>query len=117
MKELLLLPGPALSNRMEITVMDFPNGSPDLLSKDGGDINVDELIPIARKRCKITVEYGRPDVISLKGQGMDLDKAMEYYHTYINDLVRFHILAEWTAIWGMEESLAIIKERILPYFE
>ena len=81
MKQILLVPGPALSNKMEITVMDFPEG-----------INPDDINSSARKRCKITVEYGRPDVMELKTQGKSFDDAMDYYKNYIYDIVKFHIL-------------------------
>lgn len=98
MKEILLVPGPALSNSIDITVMDFPNG--------------DE----PRKRCKIKVEYSRPDVLELKNQGKDLEGALQYYREYIYKLVKFHILSEWTAVGGLDESIDIVRARIKNYF-
>ena len=103
MKEILLKPGPALSNRLEIDVMDFPNGA-------------ESAEAAGRKRCTITVEYGRPDALELKNQGMNLDQAMEHYEKYIYDLVKFRILSEWSPVGGLEESLAIVREHIARYF-
>ena len=100
MKEILLKPGPALSNRLEIDVIDFP----------------DATESAGRKRCTITVEYGRPDALELKNQGMNLEQAMEHYEKYIYDLVRFRILSEWSPVGGLEESLAIVREHITRYF-
>ena len=97
MKEILLKPGPALTNRLEIEVLDFHED-------------------VARKRCTITVEYGRPDALELKNRGMSLGQAMEHYEKYIYDLVKFRILSEWSSVGGMEEALEIIRERITPYF-
>ena len=100
MKEILLVPGPALSNKIEVTVMDFPNGN----DRD------------PRKRCKITVEYGRPDVLELQKQGKNLSESIEHYKDYIYKLVKFHILSDWTPLAGMDEILEIVEERIKPYF-
>ena len=111
MKEILLVPGPALSSKIEIEVMDFPNGIPQDL-----DASTD-LIAAARKRCKITVEYGRPDVLELKSQGKDLDAALAYYNTYIYNLVKFHILSDWTPTSGLDEIMSILREKLEPYFE
>ena len=107
MKKILLIPGPVLSNRMEIKVMDFPDGVPE------SNINMEAS---ARKRCSITVEYGRPDAMELVNKGMNLDEAMEYYNSYIYDLVMFRILSDWAALGGLKESLEIIREKITPYF-
>ena len=110
MKKILLKPGPVLSNRMEITVMDFP-----------GDIaegtSLEKLEDEARKRCSITVEYGRPDVMELVNQGMDFDGAIDHYSKHIYSLVKFHILSEWEAVGGLDESLEIVREKIKAYWD
>ena len=97
-KNIVLEPGPVLSNRMEIAVMDF-------------------LDEVPRKRCKITVDYGRADALELKDKGMNLDEAMEHYREYIYKLVKFHILSEWEADESMNEVLDIVRERIEVYFQ
>lgn len=100
-KQILLVPGPPLSNRLEIEVMDRPNEFADDFS---------------RRRCKITVEYSPRDLEELKNQGMDMDAALDYYRKYIYDLVRFHIAQDWEDAGGMEETMEIIKTRLTPRF-
>ena len=109
-KEILLIPDQPLSNRIEISVMDFPNGVPERA-------DVDAIKSASRKRCKITVEYGRPDVMELKNQGMSLDAALEYYRNHIYELVRFRILSDWISVGALEEIMATIKDRLLPYYQ
>ena len=109
-KEILLIPDPPLSNRLEISVMDFPSGLPE--SKD-----LEKLKEAARKRCKITVEYGRPDVLELKNQGLSFDAALDHYRNHIYELVRFRILSHWIPVTDIQEILDIIKERLRIYYE
>lgn len=109
MKKILLIPGPALSNKMEITVMDLP-------CEIAEGIAIEELKDAARKRCVITVEYGRPDVMELKAQDMGLEEALEYYRNHIYNLVKFHILSDWEALDGMEASINIVSNRIKDYW-
>ena len=106
MKQILLIPGLALSNKMEIKVMDFPSGLPE-----------SDIEAAARKRCTITVEYGRPDAMELINKGMNLEGAMEHYNSYIYDLVKFRILSDWAAVGGLKESLDIVRDKIKTYFE
>ena len=101
-KELLLVPGIAFGNHLEVAVMDYPRGR-----EDG----------TTRRRCKVTLEYGRTDVDQLKAQGHDLlESAMAYYRDYIYQLVKVNISSDWTCVGGLEETMAIVQEHLKKYY-
>lgn len=47
---------------------------------------------------------------------MGLTEAMEYYRGWIYDIVKVHISQDWECISGMEETLAIVEERVKTFF-
>lgn len=69
-----------------------------------------------KKRCSITAEFARGDIDQLKKQNMGLDEALEYYRSWIYDVVRYHILDEWEAAEGLNETINIICEKIKDKF-
>ena len=56
------------------------------------------------------------DVDDLRKRGMGLTEAMEYYRGWIYDIVKVHISQDWECISGMEETLAIVEERVKTFF-
>ena len=100
MKEIKLIPDAPFYNSVDVHVMDFPHG------RDGEE----------RQRCKITVEFAKTDVDDLRKRGMGLTEAMEYYRGWIYDIVKVHISQDWECISGMEETLAIVEERVKTFF-
>ena len=100
MKEIKLIPDAPFYNSVDVHVMDFPHG------RDGEE----------RQRCKITVEFAKTDVDDLRKRGMGLTEAMEYYCGWIYDIVKVHISQDWKCISGMEETLAIVEERVKTFF-
>ena len=71
---------------------------------------------IEKKRCGITVEFARGDIEQLKKQDMGLGEALDYYRSWIYDVVRYHILDEWEAVSGLDETMNIISEKIKDKF-
>ena len=63
MKEIKLIPAMEYDHKLDVDVMDFPEGT---------DAK-------ARKRCGITLDYGWRDIERLDGEGMDMDTKLEYY--------------------------------------
>lgn len=101
-KELLLVPGIAFANRLEVAVMDYPRG------REEGT---------TRQRCKVTLEYGRTDVMQLKEEGHDrLEAAMAYYCDYLYQLVKIHISSDWVCVRGLEETMEIVQEHVSKYY-
>lgn len=100
MKELLLKPQLAFDYKLDIDVLDFPKGR-------GQE---------PRKRCTIEVDFSRRDVDELKAKGLDLDGTMDYYEKDIYRMVDALIGLEFTFVGGLDESLAIIREKAAKYF-
>jgi hypothetical protein len=101
-KELLLEPGIAFGNRMEVAVMDFPKGL-----EDG----------TTRRRLKINLDYSRTDVEALKNAGRDtLDATLEYYREYIFKLVKVQINSDWICVGGLDETMEKVKQHIEKYY-
>jgi hypothetical protein len=101
-KELLLVPGIAFGNRMEVAVKDFPKG------REAGE---------TRQRLVINLDYSRSDVETLKKQGRDtLDAALEYYRDYIYRLVKVQINSDWNAVGGLEETIENVSKHIEQYY-
>ena len=47
---------------------------------------------------------------------MELCGALDYYRSWIYDVVRYHILDEWEAVSGLDETVNIISEKIKDKF-
>ena len=47
---------------------------------------------------------------------MGLGEALDYYRSWIYDVVRYHILDEWEAVSGLDETMNIISEKIKDKF-
>lgn len=47
---------------------------------------------------------------------MGLCEALDYYRSWIYDVIRYHILDEWEAAAGLDETLNIISEKIKDKF-
>lgn len=101
MKQIKLIPDAPFYNSVDIAVLDFPNGI-------DGD---------ARKRCKITAEFAESDVKQLQARKLDFQAAMEYYKSWIYDVVKLHIAQDWECIDGMDETLAIIENALQRYYD
>lgn len=69
-----------------------------------------------KKRCGITAEFARGDIEQLQKQNMGLCEALDYYRSWIYDVIRYHILDEWEAAAGLDETLNIISEKIKDKF-
>ncbi len=73
-----------------------------------------------RKRCMIDVEYGESDLEQIKknlqlGGGCDCDTenaVIEYYRSWMYDLIKRLISSDWTAESGEEEVLEIVREHL-----
>ena len=100
MKEIKLVPDKPFFNSLDVAIMDFPKGI--------------EAEP--RRRCKVTVEYAKVDVEQLIKRGLSLDEAMEYYKDWWYKVVKVHISQDWTPVDGLEEVMAIIKEKVSQYY-
>ena len=100
MKEIRLIPALELGNKLNVDVMDFPDGKAEPGAKE-------------RRRCAITVDYGPRDVRELKEQGLDTEGMLEYYRKRIYDLVKVNISQDWECVGGMEEVLRIVEKHLL----
>ena len=96
MKEIELRPSMEFRHKLDVAVMDFPEGD---RAK-------------ARKRCGITLDYGWRDVERLKGEGLDLAGMREYYRGRIYDLVKVNIAQDWVCTGGMEQVLDIVEKHL-----
>ena len=96
MKEILLIPKMEYDHKLDIDVMDYPDG----------------IDAKARKRCGITVDYGWRDIEKLDEAGMDMDARLEYYEKKIYDLVKLNIAQDWTCTGGMEDVREILERHI-----
>ena len=101
MKELLLRPQEIFVTHVEVDVLDFPKG----LDKE------------PRRRMTVAIEYSKYDVDQLKKDGLDLEGAMAYYEDWFYHLIRAHLLSDWTAVGGLEETMAIVRSHIENMFE
>ena len=100
LKMIRLVPDLPYTHKLDIAIYDFPEG----IEKE------------PRHRFGITAEYSKYDVAELKKRGMDLEGAMAYYEDWIYHMVRNHILSDWQAESGLDESMKIIEEHIREYF-
>lgn len=93
MKEIKLIPALELGNKLNVDVIDFPDGR-------------------ERKRCGITVDYSRGDIQRLHEQGLDEAGMREYYRQRIYDLVKLNISQDWECTGGMEEVLDLVAKHL-----
>ncbi len=99
MHKIKLVPASPFYNSCDLTVYDVTDGK-------------------EKKRCKITVEYAKVDVDSIKRDGHDtFDKAMTYYKEWIYAVVRHYIADDWEAAGGYDEIMQIVAERIEKYYQ
>ena len=101
MKDILLKPHTPNFNHLEVDVLDFPKG----------------LSGEPRRRMIVDIEYAKYDVEQLKKDGLDLDGAMDYYYDWLYHLIRASLLNDWTAVGGLEETMAIVRDHIKDMFE
>ena len=101
MKDILLKPQAPYFNYLEVDVMDFPGG-PD---------------SDPRKRMTVTIEYAKFDVDQIRRDHPDLESVMQYYNEWLYALVRVRLLDDWTAVGGLEETMAIVRDHIKDFFE
>lgn len=95
MKQIRLVPALELGNKLNVDVMDFPDGS-----------------DACRKRCGITLEYAPRDIRDLESRGMDREAMLDYYRQRIYDLVKVNISQDWECCGGMEEVMSIVEKHI-----
>ena len=126
MKLIKLVPALKLGNKLNVDVMDLPNGpDPDLPAglgvfpeteageedgKEAGAFGI--LTDDWRKRCGITLEYAPRDIRELKEQNMDRQAMLDYYRDKVYNLVRINISQDWACVGGMDEVLAIVEEHL-----
>lgn len=96
MKEIKLVPSIEYDHKLEVDVMDFPDGAGEK----------------ARKRCGITVDYGWRDVDKLNGEGLDMEGKLRHYEDRIYELVKVNIAQDWTCVGGMDEIKEILKKHL-----
>ena len=95
MKQISLVPALELGNKLNVDVMDFPDGS-----------------DACRKRCGITLAYAPRDIRDLKERGMDREAMLDYSRQRIYDLVKVNISQDWECCGGMEEVMSIVEKHI-----
>ena len=99
MHNIKLVPASPFYNSCDVTVYDVT---------DGRD----------KKRCKITLEYAKVDVDSIKRDGYDtFEKGLEYYKEWIYAVVRHYIIDDWEPAEGYDETMQIVAERIAKYYQ
>lgn len=99
MHKIKLVPAKPFFNSCDLTVYDVTEGK-------------------EKKRCKITVEYAKVDVDSIKRDGHDtFEKAMGYYKDWIYAVVRHYIADDWEATEGYDEIMDIVAEHITQYYQ
>lgn len=96
MKDIRLEPAHEFGHKVEVNVMDHPEGA-------GGK---------ERKRCGITVDYGWRDIRRMIDEGKTRQDMMDYYKDHIYNLVRVNISQDWNCTGGMEEVLEIVGRHI-----
>lgn len=97
MQKVRLVPGAPFATKLDIAVYTADCGS-------------------EKKRCTVTAEFARGDIEELQKQNMGLCEALDYYRSWIYDVVRYHILDEWEAVSGLDETMDIICEKIKDKF-
>lgn len=100
MKQIKLLPDAPFHNKVDVAVIDFPDGL------DGRQ----------RQRCKVTVEFAEFDVKQLQKRGLDFDGAMDYYRDWLYNVVRYHIASDWEAVEGYDAVFDIIRQKVGAYY-
>lgn len=99
MHKIKLVPAKPFYNSCDLTVYDVTEGR-------------------EKKRCKITVEYAKVDVDSIKRDGHDTkESAMQYYKDWIYAVVRHYIADDWEATEGYDEIMEIVAEHIEQYYQ
>ncbi len=101
MKEIKLQPDQPLHNRVEVAVIDFPDGK----SRE------------ERQRCKVTVEFAQCDVKQLQERGLTFEEAMKYYKEWLYEVIKVNLAQDWVCVEGMEEVMAIIEESVKQYYQ
>lgn len=122
MKLIKLVPALKLGNKLNVDVMDLPNGpDPDLpaglgvfpeteAGDEAGAFGI--LTDGWRKRCGITLEYAPRDIRELKEQGMDREEMLTYYREKVYNLVRINISQDWACACGMDEVISIVEKHL-----
>lgn len=108
-KEILLVCDPPFFNSVDVQVCDFPSGF-DADKYAAGELRW-------RSRCKITVEFAKIDVLTLKQQGLDFDGAMEHYRSWLYKIVKVHIASDWKCVDGYETLMEMIENKVKLYYE
>lgn len=75
MKEIKLKPDEPFYNRVDVAVLDFPDG----------------LQGRERQRCKVTVEFAESDVRQLQKRGLNVEEAMDYYREWLYKVIKVHL--------------------------
>lgn len=101
MKEIKLVPDAPFHNRVDVAVMDFPDG------RDGRE----------RQRCKVTVEFAESDVRLLAKNGFDFEQAIAHYKDWLYRVVKVHISQDWTCVGGWDEVFSLVEERVKSYYD
>lgn len=96
MKEIRLVPSMEYSHKLDVDVMDFPEGT---------DAK-------ARKRCGITLDYGWRGIQRLEEEGLDLAGKLQHYENRIYELVKVNLAQDWICIGGMEEIRRILEKHL-----
>lgn len=109
MKEIILICDPPFFNSVDVQVCDFPSGYDEELYR-AREIKW-------RRRCKVTVEFAKIDVLTLKQQGLDFDGAMEHYRNWLYSVVKMHIASDWKCVDGYEPLMQIIEDKVRLYYE
>ena len=99
MKEIRLIPALELGNKLNVDVLDFPEGNA------GPDAKT-------RKRCGITVDYGPRDIRQLAEQGLDQEGMLAFYRQRIYDLVKINISQDWECESGMDDVMRIVRKHL-----
>lgn len=121
MKQIKLLPDPPFVNKVDINVIDFPNGynppAPGSSAAPGSEDLSEPVINEERLRMKVTCEYSGYDVADLKKRGLDYNGAMVYYSEWLYGIIKYHIAQDWECVEGMDAVMAVISDHIRPYFD
>ena len=101
MKAIKLRADKPLHNRVEVAVLDFPEG------ESGKE----------RQRCKVTIEFAECDVKQLQERGLDFAAAMKYYESWLYEVIKVNLAQDWTCVDGWEDVLAIVEEKVKHYYQ
>lgn len=100
MKEIKLKPDEPFYNRVNVAVLDFPDG----------------LQGRERQRCKVTVEFAESDVRQLQKRGLNVEEAMDYYREWLYKVIKVHLSQDWKCVDGYDQVMAIVEERVRSYY-